>query len=152
MLNLIIMKKTLIPAFGFLLLSLILVAVPVGCVKEKDTQSPAGVQGLWVGSYTVNTGASYYFSFSIYPDGKLSYKSKGLYNGSAEYITFADGTWTLNGTNFTFNVTTINIAGGGTQHIQFGAATYNSSAGTLTAGTITDPLGGNATWTMSRVN
>lgn len=146
------MKSSIKKSFGLAFLIAFIFALPVSCTKEKDTSNSAVIHGLWVGTYTVNTGASYYFSFSIYPDGKLSYKSKGLYNGSAEYITFADGTWTLNGNNFTFSVTTINIAGGGTQHLQYGAATYNSSAGTLTAGSISDPLGGNATWTMTKVN
>ena len=110
---------------------------------------------LWVGTYTVGAGSSvpagtsFFFSFSIYSDGTASYKSKGFYNGSYDYITFANGTWTLTGTQFSFTVTTINLAGGGPQQPQSGAATFNTSAGTLTNGTF---VGNSATWTMTKVN
>lgn len=127
-----------------------------GCTKDDDNEIPVTypIQGLWEGTYTVGSGnpvpagTSFYFSFSIYPGGKVSYKSKGYYMGSSEYITFADGTWTLTGTEYNFTVTTINIAGGGTQQTQIGKATYNSSNGTLSNGTFTNS---NSVWTMNKV-
>ena len=148
------MKKVLSTLFVVLLFSIVI--FQLSCKKTTDT--PKSLPGLWVGTYTVGagnpvpSGTSFFFSFSIYSDGKVSYKSKGYYNGSLDYITFADGTWSLTGNTFSFSVTTINYPGGGTQHTQTGTATYNSNNGTLTNGTITDLAGGSATWTMTRVN
>jgi hypothetical protein len=147
------------PKFLIVILMSFLIFMQLGCTKDcpkPTTTFP--IQGLWEGTYKVGAGApvpagtSFYFSFSVYPGGKVSYKSKGFYNGSSEYVTFADGTWSLNGTAFSFNVTTVNIAGGGTQHVQSGTAVYNSNDGTMTNGIINDPQGGSATWTMTRVN
>jgi len=125
-------------------------------IANRHTQQ---IQGLWKGTYTVGEGQSvppgtqFYFSFSIYPDGTMHYKGKGYYNGSSDYITFADGTWSLSGTKFTFNVITVNLAGYGPQHRQTGTATFNHSKGTLTNGTITDmnKPENKASWSMSRV-
>jgi hypothetical protein len=157
--------KRLILRYTLLLLFFATVVVfQIGCKKTEIIQNGPcptvtyPISGLWTGTYVVGAGSpvpagtAFFFSFSIYPDGKISYKSKGYYNGSLEYITFADGTWTLNGTAFAFSVTTINIPGGGSQHLQFGTATYSSANTTLSAGTITDPLGGSANWSMTRVN
>ncbi|RTL59933.1 MAG: hypothetical protein EKK37_03560 [Sphingobacteriales bacterium] len=160
------MKKSFIPLSLAIVCTLIIINSQMSCSKDNTTQikkdtiykcSP-NIQGLWEGTYTVGAGqgvpagTQFYFSFSIYPGGKLSYKSKGYYNGSAEYINFADGTWTLVGTQFNFNVITINFPGGGAQHTQYGSATFNANDFTLSNGTVTDPAGGSATWTMTRVN
>ena len=155
------MKKLLLSICSLILVSFFFVTSQTSCKKETvvsqvDTvfQCPQNIQGLWVGTYVVGpggpvpSGTAFYFSFSIYPDGTLSYKSKGYYNGSLDYITFADGTWALTGTAFSFSVNTINIAGGGAQHTQSGTATYNSTNGTLTNGVVSDPAGGSATWSM----
>lgn len=126
-------------------------------VKDTVIQCANTIEGLYEGTYTVGAampvadGTQFYFSFSIYPGGRISYKSKGYYQGSVEYITFADGTYTLEGNKFSFTVTTINIAGGGEQHVQKGHAIFNSSDGTLTDGFINDPAGGSATWSMTKV-
>ena len=159
------MKKTLVSIVLLITISILFTATQTSCEKESvvrqtDTvyQCIPHIDGLWIGTYTVGTGfpvppgTSFYFTFSIYPDGTLSYKSKGYYNGSYEYITFADGTWTLTGTTFNFTVQTINIAGGGPQLTQTGSATYNSTNGTLTNGTITNGPGSSEDWTMTRVN
>lgn len=146
------MKISIVRLAGTLSLIVLLFTLPLGCEKDKGDNTPNSITGLWVGNYKVDNGSTYFFSFSIFPDGKLSYKSKGLYMGSPDYITFADGTWSLNGSNFTFSVTTINIAGGGVQHNQYGSATFNLSNGTFTNGEINDPLGGSATWTMTKVD
>lgn len=141
-----------------LLLLMLTTITLLSCKKDSTNQTPTPnntIQGLWVGTYTVGAGSSvpagtsFFFSFSIYSDGTASYKSKGFYNGSYDYITFANGTWTLTGTQFSFTVTTINLAGGGPQQTQSGAATFNTSAVTLTNGTF---VGNSATWTMTKVN
>jgi hypothetical protein len=109
------------------------------------------ITGLWEGTYNVPSGPPYYFSFSIYPNGKLSYKSEAYY-GTLKYNAFADGTWTLTGNQFSFSVTTINYPTG-TQQQQLGTATYNSASGTFTNGSITTSTGSNpASWNMTKVN
>ena len=125
--------------------------------QKKTTNCNQNIQGLWVGTYTVGdgfpvpAGTSFFFSFSIYPDGKLSYKSKGFARGSYEYITFADGTWALKGNAFTFSIKTINYAERGPQLTQTGSATYNSADGTLTNGTISNGPGSSESFTMTEV-
>lgn len=120
-----------------------------GC--KKTDISP--IQGLWNGTYTVGStnpsaaGQSFFFSFSIYSDGTMTYKGKTPGNE-----VYANGTWSLTGTNFSFNVTTLNYDGG-LQHTQTGTATYNSQNGSLSNGTIVDLMnGGRGTWTLTRVN
>jgi hypothetical protein len=123
--------------------------------NNKSTQS---IQGLWEGTYTVGSGqplppgTQLYFAFSIYPNGTLSYKSKGYYNGNANYITFAYGTWKLVGTKFSFTIKPINAPAG--KITQYGTAKFNISKGTLTNGNIFDTLDPNnpTLWSMSRVN
>lgn len=154
------MKKLVLSSFVLLLFSTAIAVFLVSCQKSTEVQAGTTypIQGLWTGTYVVSAGGpvpagtAFFFSFSIYADGTVSYKSKGYYNGSFDYITFADGTWTLTGNTFNFTVTTINVAGGGTQHTQTGTAVFNSSTGTLTNGSINDPMGGTATWSMTRVN
>jgi hypothetical protein len=68
-----------------------------------------------------------FFSFSIFPDASLTYKSK---DATATY--FATGTWTLSGNSFAFTVTVLNTQG----NMQTGAATYSNGA--LTNGTVVD--------------
>jgi hypothetical protein len=164
------MKKILLKSIFILTLAILIISTQNSCKKDDpitttvtkvDTviKCPQNIQGLWVGTYTVGSGqpvpsgTSFYFAFSVYPDGTLSYKSKGFYNGSSNYITFADGTWNLNGSTFTFSVTTINLAGGGVQRTQLGTATYNITNGTLTNGTIADASSPSNTsiWSMSKV-
>ena len=164
------MKKILFSILSLTTLIIILVGTQTGCKKDTITitdtvkisktdtvfKCPPNIQGLWEGTYTVGTGnpvpagTSFYYSFSIHPNGTISYKSKGYYNGSSDYITFADGTWTLNGSTFSFNVTTINYAYSSTQVTQTGTATYNALNGTLTNGT----FGGSSSsvWSMTKVN
>ena len=94
-----------------------------------NTPPPYPIQGLWIGTYTDPDNISEYFSFSIYPDGTISYK--GLGQDNLWY--FANGTWTLNGTAFSCTVVTINEPSG-SQHTQTYTATFNSANGTLTNG------------------
>ena len=115
-------------------------------VTRIDTLQLYPIEGLWVGTYiaAVNGGNPYFFSFTVFPDGSLNYKSKGA--GSTTF--YAYGTWTLAGTSFSFSV--VEISSG---HIQQGSATYNSKDGSLSSGIITDSVAGtNATWSMNRVN
>ncbi len=155
------MKKILSGTLVLLLAFTSITIFQFSCKKNdvvESTPTPTyQVAGLWVGTYTVGAGnpvpagTSFFLSFSINPNGTMSYKSKGFYNGSYDYITFADGTWTLTGNVFAFTVVTINYAGGGAQHTQTGTATYNSVNGTFTNGTITEGTAANTAWTMSQI-
>jgi hypothetical protein len=153
------MKKLVKNFFVFATLAILAFQIS-GCKKDCPVPTVTyPIQGLWEGTYTVGAGTivpagtQLYFSLSIYPDGKVSYKSKSYNNGSLEYINFADGTWTLNGTSFAYTVTSINYPGTTIQHVQTGTATYNSSNGTLTNGIATDAQSGNSVvWSMKRVN
>lgn len=135
--------------FVFLLLSIGLFT-HLGCTK-KESAPPSTtsypIAGLWIGTYTYQNQSPQYFSFTIYPDGTMSYKSKGS-NG---FTFYANGTWFLNGTTFNYDVTTTNTPGP-VQSNQKGTATY-SNTGTLTNGINTDvATGSSGTFTMNRVN
>jgi len=126
-----------------------------GCRSDGSDINPSNspLYGLWTGSYSVSAtdptyvGKSFFFSFTIYEDGTMTYKSKTPGND-----VYAFGTWSLSGTNFSFKVTTLNYDGG-YQHVQAGSATYTSSQNMLSNGTITDSVtGGKSSWTMTRVN
>jgi hypothetical protein len=153
------MKKLFTFGSGILLVTILFFAeVNVSsCTKETVTTihdttliTSYPINGLWVGTATttpVAINTPYYFSLSIYPDGTLSYKSV-----SAASTFFANGTWSLVGTTFSFSVITVNVPGG-PQLTQTGTATYNSTNGTLTNGTVANvPAGSSAVWSMSRVN
>jgi len=118
------------------------------CKKDSTTQpSTYPIAGLWIGTYTFLTQPPLYFSFTIYPDGTMSYKSKGI----NDYTFYANGTWTLNGTAFSYTATTTNTPGG-TQSTQTGTATYNAT-GTLTNGINRDvATNQSGTFNMTRVN
>ena len=103
--------------------------VTPSCKKESNPTHQ--ITGLWEGTYTCCSQPALYFSFTVYPDGTLTYKSKGINNETF----YASGTWSLSGSAFTYDVTTLNTPGGPSH--QVGSATY-SSAGTLTNGINTD--------------
>jgi hypothetical protein len=106
---------------------------------------------LWEGTYTATDGSSFFFSFSIHPDGTVSYKTKGRYLENNNYVSFADGTWTLSGTTFSFSVTTVNDPYVTVQTTQTGTATYNPNEGTLKNGVVINTHG-NSVWSMTKVN
>ena len=69
-----------------------------GCTKDNDPQTNATIEGLWIGTYTVdgypNLGQQY-FSFIIKPDGTMINDTKAE---NKQHI--ALGTWTLTGNAF----------------------------------------------------
>jgi hypothetical protein len=133
--------------FGLLFIGLINLML-VSCSKDTDDKPSYPIAGLWIGTYTYLTQPPLYFSFTIYPDGSMSYKSKG----SNDFTFYANGTWTLNGSNFSYSVQTTNTPNVAVQPRQTGTATY-SNTGTLTNGVNTDvATGASGTFTMTRVN
>lgn len=113
------------------------------CKKDSVAATTYPIQGLWVGTYT-NYNGTYFFSFSVYPDGTVSYTSKGPNNTSF----FATGTWTLTGATFSFSVIESH-----TGDSQSGTAVYSNSNGTLSNGVIADATAGTTgTWSMNKIN
>ena len=132
---------------NLLIFAMTLVVIGSLSCKKEDSKPTYQIAGLWEGTYLYLSQPPLYFSFTIYPDGSLSYKSKGI----NDYTFYANGNWSLNGTTFTYNVTTTNNPGG-TQANQTGTATYHND-GRLTDGENTDvTFGGTGTFSMTRVN
>ena len=98
-------------------------------VDTVNTPPPYPIQGLWIGTYTDQNNITLYESYVIYPDSTMSYKGLGEDN----WWYFANGTWKLSGTTFSYTVTTVDNPSG-TQHTQTGTAIFNSTNGTLTNG------------------
>ena len=132
---------------SFLIVAIIPVIFGTLSCKKENSNPSYQIAGLWEGTYVFKSQPPLYFSFTIYPDGSLSYKSKGD-NG---YTFYAVGSWELNGSTFTYDVTTTNNPGG-IEVDQTGTATYQNN-GTLSNGVNTDvATGESGTFSMTRVN
>lgn len=92
-----------------------------------DTVPPVTIVGFWVGTYQV-TGSptTYYISYDLRPDGTFLHKG----TGADTQTYYGQGTYTVNGTNFNYSDTTLNLSQTGA--IQMGTGTYNAAAGTIT--------------------
>jgi hypothetical protein len=91
-----ILHKKLFMRLNLLFLLSITLCLFFSCKKEhpKPPESKKTIEGLWIGSYTVDGDpqqAPSYFSFIIKPEGKLVVEShpQGVQH-------FATGTWILN--------------------------------------------------------
>ena len=141
------MKKILLSATSFFAMTIFVLCFQTSCKKETITntvtktdtvfQCAKTINGLWVGTYSVNSNPSQgllFYSLSVYPDGSLLYKTKG---GDGNFY-YAKGTWTLSSSNIfsatltSFSTPTV------TQNI---TATYTNS-GTLINGAWSDISGG----------
>jgi hypothetical protein len=108
------------------------------------------IAGLWVGSYFINGDAtdSFYYQLDVRADSIVYTIGSGTGSGAG----YASGPWTLNGTTFTANLTTMD--GVTPENTQTITATYDSSRGTLTNGVWIDTYGNNGqtgTFTVRRV-
>jgi hypothetical protein len=92
-----------------------------------DTVPPVTFVGFWVGTYQV-TGSptTYYISYDLRPDGTFLHKGTGA-DGNTY---FGQGTYTVNGANFNYSDTTLNLSQTGA--IQIGTGTYTAAAATIT--------------------
>jgi len=97
-----------------------------------DTLKPAPtIVGFWVGSYKVpGYPDSAYESFDLRPGDTLLFEGLG-FDGNTYY---AEGTYTLTGTTFTYTFTGLNGSQAGA--MQTGTGTYSPTAGTITNGTL----------------
>lgn len=119
-----------------------------GCAKTiAQGKCPTSIHGLWEGTYLYQDQPPLYFSFTIYPDGSISYKSKGIGNNTFN----AYGTWQLRGNEFKYRVQVVDAPYVPVQPVQEGSAIYDASKGTLTEGVNVDvntKLG--AIWSMNK--
>lgn len=123
------------------------------CKKDPPVKYP--VEGLWIGTYTVDRSpnqAPLFYSFSVKPDGTILTESKG--GDGVSY--YSEGTWTLTGDQFSFAITTINVEPLPIK--QSGKLTFHNS-GKMTEGTwedvenpYTKPGNTGKFSTMNRVN
>ena len=129
---------------GILLLGLL------ACSKDNDPVTDAKIEGLWIGTYSVdgfpNLGQQY-FSYVIKPDGTLINDTKSNNNQN-----LCVGTWALTGTTLT---ATYEVVYGEAANIgieQLSTATWEKS-GKLT-GTWQNPINASqkGTFTVTRVN
>jgi hypothetical protein len=120
-------------------------------VTETDTvvktvtdtlRPPVTIVGFWVGTYQV-TGSptTYYYSLDLRPDGTLLHKGTGA-DGNTYY---GQGTYTVNGANFSYSDTTLNLSQTGA--VEIGTGTYTATAGTITGNW--QNLGSTVTGTLS---
>jgi hypothetical protein len=124
------------PSSIFLILCATLVFGSCKVNSAASGSKDAQIAGLYVGTYTVESlkQPPLFFSFAIYPDGTISYKSLGSNN----YVFFASGTYSFSDSTstLTYLVKTVNNYWG-PNHVQTGHAKLDRKTGTLT-GTNTD--------------
>ena len=131
---------------GILLLGLL------SCSKDKDPApvTPSSIEGLWIGTYTVDqtpSAGQQYFSYAIKPDGTMISDSKniGVQN-------LCIGTWTLTGTNFSSSYHVIYGDGQNLDITQTSTATFDKT-GKLSGTWANDDAGHyTGTFTMTRVD
>ena len=131
----------------FLLLTISLIPF-TSCNKSNDTPSAQHtIQGLWIGN-AANASSSPFYALSIKPDGKITFET--IASGQEQ---FGAGTWTLVGSDFSANVTTLygfqaNI---GTQ--QTLTAKFDSKSGVLSEGKYrnTSPANDSGTFSVTKV-
>ena len=133
-----------------LILSGILLLGLLSCSKENDPATQSKIEGLWIGTYTVDqtpSAGQQYASYAIKPDGTMISDSKNI---GVQNICI--GTWTLTGTTLS---SSYHVIYGDSQNIditQTIIATWDKS-GKLTGTWENNDTGHyTGTFTMTRVN
>ena len=101
------------------------------------------IQGLWVGTYSVDALPSQgqlFASLIIYPDGTIVTRTKG---GDGKYY-YASGTWNLSSSNV-LTATIVYFVTPGTNPVTQSITATFSSTGVLTLGTWKDVINTNST-------
>lgn len=119
------------------------------CKKESVQPVTYGLPGLWSGTIADAVSGPQDYNMSIKPGGKITFEA---INGGQQH--FGVGTWTLNGTAFTSNVTTLYGASFNVGTKQTFTAVFDSSTGTLSSGkwANTSPANNSGTFSLTRVN
>lgn len=113
-------------------LSLIVLSLfMLSCEKSSSVSPAKNISGLWVGTSSSATVSPKPMSWSIKPDGTLTWNSQWV----GTTYQFGTGTWILNGTTLTCNLITVYGYSGTVGTTQVFTATYNPKLGTLTSGT-----------------
>ena len=125
------------------------------CKKETTVVQPVIPQtypivGLWNGTQIAPDGSAIdtlFYSFTIQPDNTLQVVGMGG-DGTTYY---SAGKWALSGTSFTGLITVTNFSQAGVQ--QTLSATYDSTAGTLSAGVVkTVNVNFTGSFSLTRIN
>lgn len=113
------------------------------------TKVAYGIQGLWIGTIADAVSGPQPYSMAIKPDGTVTFE--GVARGQ-EHLGY--GTWTLNGTTFICDVTTVYGLSFNIGTRQTFTATFDSTTGSLSAGTWknTFPANNSGTFSLIRVN
>jgi len=122
----------------------------LSCSKDNDPATQSKIEGLWIGTYTVDqtpSAGQQYASYSIKPDGTMISDSKNI---GVQNICI--GTWTLTGTTFS---SSYHVIYGDSQNIgitQTITATLDNT-GKLSGTWVNNDSGNySGTFTMTRVN
>jgi hypothetical protein len=118
------------------------------CNKSNDAPpAPKSIDGLWVGSVS-NATSSQFYSLSIKPDGKITFE--GIISGQEQ---FGAGTWTLDGSDFSANVTTLYGVQSNIGVQQLLTAKFDAKTATLANGKYknTNPANDSGTFILSKV-
>ena len=132
------------------ILSGILMLGLISCSKDNDPAPNSSIEGLWVGTYSVdgypNLGQQY-FSYVIKPDGTLINDTK-----SNNTQNLCVGTWTLNGTTLSGSYKVVYGESVNINITQTSTATWDKSGkltGSFQNTTIDNTTG---TFTLTKVN
>lgn len=109
------------------------------CEKEHPLPSPYPIEGQWIGTYNIEqameSGNTFYYSFFLRKDDTIQVHSQGA-DGNTYY---GFGTWNLEDSVFTANITTTNSGQAGAQ--QSVTAIYDKKKGLLRNGRVESTTG-----------
>jgi hypothetical protein len=117
------MKKYL----SFIILTLFIYS----CEKSTSVSPSKSISGLWVGTSSSPTVSSRPMTWSIEPDGTLTWNSQW----SGDTFQFGTGEWVLSGTTLICDLETVYGYPGTVGTTQRFTATFNPRLGKLTSGT-----------------
>ncbi|MEX6686097.1 hypothetical protein QTN47_01245 [Danxiaibacter flavus] len=91
---------------SLLLLSFLTISF-YSCKKDTDKPYPTTIEGLWIGTYTVNelTQDPQFYSFSIKPGGDILVEGKG----GDDVTYYSAGTWKLSNDTLKAEIHSINV-------------------------------------------
>jgi hypothetical protein len=144
-------SKALLAGFGIITL----VFIGGFTINRGNTVVSNDITGLWTGTFSTGKGfaepkgTKFHFSFSIYPDGSLVYKSG---SNVGRYV-YGEGTWSLENNKFKFEATTINGVSAYQQDKVEGYADLDCIKNAFSNGyTRCSTANAEGTWEMTKVN
>lgn len=121
-------------------------------ITKTDTvyKCPASIQGLWIGTYTVDGQSSLgeqYFSFIIKPDGIMVVETKW---STQQHL--SNGTWSLNGTTLSCSFTCVYGISSNIGVTEVTTATWDNASKLTGTWRNAAPLTGSGTIKLTKVN